>query len=589
MENLNNVPSTGTFGGSINQVNQNFGLVKDAIENVEGRTIRSKGLFPTQAALIAAYPSPKVGDYAYVGSSLPATIYDCEVEGTWHNTQQQGGSESVPLNNYPTKSEMNAAIAAIEIETVDNLNEETAASGKALDAHQGFVLAEQIGDVQEEMDELQRNGGDVWINHSVGSGITNYIKSSGAWGTGGNHFLVPVSVGEIYRLTTGANGTYYAWLSGTETSGTPSYTDGSTTSKKINGNTTSGDLVVPSGTNYMYILRNISSTSYIPTLQKKTFFGSLKEQVYKNKDDIEEIGVENLSFTEDTHNDLVLSDENGNDIVQFRNGHIYTKKFASDNVTLDGIVKYIRDLYQGKKCAIVGDSISTFSGYMPSGYETYYPQGEVSDVSECWWKIVCDVLGMTPVNCAWSGSKVTGAPKGATAAAGCSDQRIADCGRNGNPDIIIFYIGCNDWGNEVSLGTWNVNSAIIDDSEYTSSQTISDFRAAYALMLKKAKLAYPLAKIFCCTILDDVRRDSNEGYPSNNGNGVTTFTWNQSIKEVAEALGASVIDLHSCGLNFFNIVEHSVDVSKGQPAGLHPDIWGHSQMAIKVINSLIGS
>ena len=108
-------------------------------------------------------------------------------------------------------------------------------------------------------------------------------------------------------------------------------------------------------------------------------------------------------------------------------------------------------------------------------------------------------------------------------------------------------------------------------------------------MLKKAKLAYPLAKIFCCTILDDVRRDSNVGYPSDNGNGVTTFTWNQSIKEIAEALGASVIDLHSCGLNFFNIVEHSVDVSKGQPAGLHPDIWGHNQMAIKVINSLIGS
>ncbi len=154
MENLNNVPSTGTFGGSINQVNHNFGLVKDAIDGLEGRTIRSKGLFPTQAALTAAYPSPKVGDYAYVGSSLPATIYDCEVEGTWHNTQQQGGSESVPLNNYPTKSEMNAAIAAIEIETVDNLNEETAASGKALDAHQGFVLAGQIGDVQDEVDEL---------------------------------------------------------------------------------------------------------------------------------------------------------------------------------------------------------------------------------------------------------------------------------------------------------------------------------------------------------------------------------------------------------------------------------------------------
>lgn len=111
MEDLNNVPSTGTFGNSINQVNQNFGLVKGAIENVEGRTIRSKGLFPTQAALTAAYPSPKVGDYAYVGSGLPATIYDCLVAGTWHNTGQTGGSETVDLNNYSTKSETSASVA----------------------------------------------------------------------------------------------------------------------------------------------------------------------------------------------------------------------------------------------------------------------------------------------------------------------------------------------------------------------------------------------------------------------------------------------------------------------------------------------
>lgn len=110
MNDLNNVPSTGTFGNSINLVNQNFGLVKGAIENVEGRTIRSKGLFPTQAALTAAYPSPKVGDYAYVGSSLPATVYDCLVEGTWHNTGQTGGSETIDLGAYSTTAQMNTAI-----------------------------------------------------------------------------------------------------------------------------------------------------------------------------------------------------------------------------------------------------------------------------------------------------------------------------------------------------------------------------------------------------------------------------------------------------------------------------------------------
>lgn len=182
MENLNNVPSTGTFGGSINQVNQNFGLVKDAIENVEGRTIRSKGLFPTQAALTAAYPSPKVGDYAYVGSSLPATIYDCEVEGTWHNTQQQGGSESVPLNNYPTKSEMNAAIAA---EAARNGYYQCTVSGTTLAVTApGFTLPAHGGNIRIKMSAPATGACTLNIN-STGAKALLYngaaVSSTNTW------------------------------------------------------------------------------------------------------------------------------------------------------------------------------------------------------------------------------------------------------------------------------------------------------------------------------------------------------------------------------------------------------------------------
>lgn len=110
MENLNNVPSSGTYGGAINEVNHNFSLVKGAIDGLEGRTIRSKGLFPTLAALNAAYPSPIVGDYAYVGSGLPAEIYDCVTAGKWHDTGQTGGSETINLGDYSTTTQMNAAI-----------------------------------------------------------------------------------------------------------------------------------------------------------------------------------------------------------------------------------------------------------------------------------------------------------------------------------------------------------------------------------------------------------------------------------------------------------------------------------------------
>lgn len=110
MEDLNNVPSSGTYGVAINEVNHNFGLVKVAIDGLEARTIRSKGLFQTAAALNATYPSPIVGDYAYVGSGLPAEIYVCVTAGTWIDSGQTGGSETINLGDYSTTTQMNAAI-----------------------------------------------------------------------------------------------------------------------------------------------------------------------------------------------------------------------------------------------------------------------------------------------------------------------------------------------------------------------------------------------------------------------------------------------------------------------------------------------
>lgn len=46
----------------------------------------AKGIFASQSALNAAYPSPHVGWYAYVGSSLPLALYKCESNGTWTNS-----------------------------------------------------------------------------------------------------------------------------------------------------------------------------------------------------------------------------------------------------------------------------------------------------------------------------------------------------------------------------------------------------------------------------------------------------------------------------------------------------------------------
>ena len=46
----------------------------------------AKGIFESKAALTAAYPNPKAGWYAYIGTSLPLTIYKCVTDGTWTNS-----------------------------------------------------------------------------------------------------------------------------------------------------------------------------------------------------------------------------------------------------------------------------------------------------------------------------------------------------------------------------------------------------------------------------------------------------------------------------------------------------------------------
>ena len=292
-----------------------------------------------------------------------------------------------------------------------------------------------------------------------------------------------------------------------------------------------------------------------------------------------------ISVGDNEEYDFCISDEGGTSIVAFRNGHIRTKNFDSEQIAAEN---FLFKKFQNKKIAIIGDSISTYSGWLPSDvtgydgatYATYYPQGNVNNVSKTWWYKVAEILGI-PIgnvnNCAWSGSRVTGnGASTTTASAACSDRRISDLAVRGyNPDIVLVFISCNDWAHDVGIGSWSVNSAI------PANGTISTMREAYALMLNKIHLSYPNARVFCCTILDDYKRDAAAGWPSNNGNGVSTYTWNQSIIEIAHALGCDTIDMNQCGINYANIASFAVD------EGLHPNAAGMELMARKVASELI--
>ena len=308
--------------------------------------------------------------------------------------------------------------------------------------------------------------------------------------------------------------------------------------------------------------------------------------------------ISDISIADNENFDFTVEDENGYAVVIFQRGHIRTKNFNSETFSA---ANFLKDKFQGKKIAIVGDSISTFRGWLPSDvagfsgstYDWYYPRGDVDSVDKTWWYQVAQNLGIPAAdiaNTSWSGSKACGDSTSTTNGhAGCSTKRINDIAIHGYvPDIIIVYIGCNDWyqcglqGYNITLGTWAITDAI------PAEGTINAFRSAYALMLSKIQNAYPSSRIFCCTILDDWRRDgigdddSDNAWPSNDGAGYTTKQWNDNIKEIADAFACDVIDLHNCGITYFNIQQYyAVD------AGLHPNAAGHALMARKITSELM--
>ena len=251
---------------------------------------------------------------------------------------------------------------------------------------------------------------------------------------------------------------------------------------------------------------------------------------------------------------------------------------------------------EGKKISIIGDSISTFKGYIPAGYETFYPSstiaqkgtGKLTSVEETWWYKLCQESGMTLLkNASWSGSLVTGSSTSTTnAMAACSTKRINDvAGANGeHPDIIICYIGINDLFNSnvgsrgATLGDWTPDQPIVNEDS-----NILSFSAAYGLMLKKLISTYPAAKIFCCTLLTTGRSykdtDGVETFPTKHL-GTTLKQVNNKIKEIANGIGCNVIDIHNCGINYFNIGKYTIDMT-------HPNSEGAELIKNQMLASLL--
>ncbi len=219
--------------------------------------------------------------------------------------------------------------------------------------------------------------------------------------------------------------------------------------------------------------------------------------------------------------------------------------------------------------SILGDSISTYTEYNPCGYAVFYDDKKcikngIYNVSDTWWNQVikaCD--GKMLVNDSFSGSRVSGV---GFPSANCV-QRILNLRKDEIPDIILVYIGFNDFGYGVPLKRkW-----------FSNMNRLLFFQDSYDIMLKRLKTAYPDAIIVCGTLSKTfISNKPNWKFPEQYTGKVPFSSYNASIRKICRKNKVFLAELS-------NIVYETYD-------GSHPTINGHKTFAdgwIEELRSII--
>lgn len=137
---------------------------------------------------------------------------------------------------------------------------------------------------------------------------------------------------------------------------------------------------------------------------------------------------------------------------------------------------------EGAKVSILGDSLSTFNGYIPASNVVYYPAGDVNAVYKTWWHQVIDAIGgVLDTNESCAGSSISTIR---------TDRPtfVSRCTNLGNPDVIFVHGGTNDVSYSAPLGAFDasVDIEVLD---------VDTFCGACDKMVRLLKTTYPNATI----------------------------------------------------------------------------------------------
>ena len=228
--------------------------------------------------------------------------------------------------------------------------------------------------------------------------------------------------------------------------------------------------------------------------------------------------------------------------------------------------------YRNKKFSILGDSISTLSGFSePYGAEFYNREkkraANVFLPEDTWWgQVVAALGGEVLVNNSFSGSKVIKHPRYDFPSYGCSDERTAALGDgDAVPDVILVYLGTNDWGTPgITL------TPVIPAHE----QDPAVFSVAYTLMLQKLHRNYPAAEIWCFSpAVSTYSRDEQFSFPYRKaGRHLQEFC--DVIRRCAEAQGCRFIDMYDPA-HPYDTIDH-----------FHPNASGMKTLADRALRQI---
>lgn len=244
----------------------------------------------------------------------------------------------------------------------------------------------------------------------------------------------------------------------------------------------------------------------------------------------------------------------------------------------------------GKKISFYGDSITTFTGWVPSGNKPFYTGSNcgVSNVWQTWWQKTLAATGAELcVDQAWSGRCVSNIRDSETDLVNSGAWRQSEVDKlavsGSTPDIIVVKLGINDFNNvSCTIGTYDATEALPSVPE----NGFATFRESYATMLNRIMTTYPLARVYCCT-LNQCERTGSTGFPEINGNSESLSEYNSAIKQLASAFGAGIIEHDKCGMTYYNMSTYTGDWDSTTGKGLHPNYQGMALIADKTVAALL--